>query len=353
MRRRSADAEAVKIDDDRYCVFTASPMLKYEAYREIIDVWAGDEDVDAATPFFHETIEGIHAFLGKNGRKPLIALPNGRRETFEAVLPEVQCRSTYHAFSAYMRSRRMSPREITAVIENLKCDGMRYVPAINTLLIVKNDPSRIVREAARFVLHLMRGGIMERPGKRLPAEDEFYGAAIAEALVCFGAGVVNPSMACAGDDSLPGSIDGRGACRTAERGMGIPGLRLKKRLLVARALGARLGAALHRSYHEGRVTREKIAELFAVRLDEPGASARACISGSSERRAGAARRYGTGRNRRSGGSRLFDAIAQRAYRQLIASASALTLRFYLNFSRSTFTLSGNSRSPARCSLERG
>jgi hypothetical protein len=47
---------------------------------------------------------------------------------------------------------------------------------------------------------------------------------------------------------------------------------LKKRLLVARALGARLGEALHLSYHEGRMTREKVAELFAARLDEPGAS---------------------------------------------------------------------------------
>ena len=272
MRRRRADAEAVKIDDDRYCVFTASPMLKYEAYREIIDVWIDGEEVDAATPFFHETIEEIHAFLSKKGRKQLIALPNGRRETFETVLPEVQCRSTYHAFSAYMRARRMGPREITAVIENLKRDGMRYVPAINTLLIVKSDHSRIVREAARFVLHLMRGEIMERPGKRLPAEDECYGAAIAEALVCFGAGVVNPSMACVGDDSLPGSLEARGACQAPGKGTGIAGLGSKKRLLVARALGARLGEALHLSYHEGRMTREKVAELFAARLDEPGAS---------------------------------------------------------------------------------
>ena len=272
MRRGRVDAEAVKIDDDRYCVFTAFPMLKYQAYREIIDVWVDGDEVDAVTPFLHETIEEIHAFFAGKGRKPLIALPNGRRETFETVLPEVQCRSTYHAFSAYMRARRMGPREITVVIENLKRDGMRYVPAINTLLIVKNDPSRMVREAARFVLHLMRGEIMERLEKRLSAEDEFYGTAIAEALVCFAARVVNPSMDCVRDDSILGSLAARGARRTTGKGKGIPGLGLKKRLLIARALGARLGEALHLSYHEGRVTRERIAELFATRLDEPGAS---------------------------------------------------------------------------------
>jgi len=166
----------------------------------------------------------------------------------------------------------MGPREIAAVLESLKRGGMRYVSAINTLLVVRNDPSRMAREAARFVLHLMRGETMERPVKRLSTADEFYRTAIDEALVCFAAMVVNPSMACAGGDSLRGPSDGSGACRAAEKGTGITGLCLRKRLFVARALGARLGEALHLSYHAGRVTREKIAALFAERLDEPGAS---------------------------------------------------------------------------------
>jgi hypothetical protein len=304
LRRGREGAEAVKIDDNRYCIFTAFPMHKYEAYREIIDVWMEDEEVDAATPFFHDTIEEIRAFLAKKGRKPLIVLENGRRETIEAILPEVQCRSTYHAISAYMRSRKMGPREIAAVLENLKYDGMRYVPAINELLVVKSDPSRLVREAARFVLHLMRGEIMERRGERPAAEDEFYGTAIAEALVCFAATVVNPSMDCIGNDALLGSLDARGAPhdaaprhsmsetrdligalrrivesettangarRAGGNGGGISNLGPKKRLLIARALGARLGEALHLSYHEGRVTKERIADLFAARIDEPGA----------------------------------------------------------------------------------
>jgi hypothetical protein len=294
LRRGRENAEAVKIDKSRYCVFTAFPMHKYQAYRDIIDVWTEDEEVDAATPFLHETIEEIYAFLAKKGRRPLIALANGRRETIEAVLPEVQGRATYHALSAYMRSRKIGPREITAILENLKIDGMRYVSSINALLVVKNDPSRMVREAARFVLHLMRGEIMERRGKRLSAEDEFYGTAIAEALVCFAAKVVNPSMNCVGDDALPGSLDARGAWRTSGSGTGIPNLGVKKRLLAARTLGARLGEALHLSFHEGRVTKERIAELFAARLDTPGSS-RGLYLGlvGNTRGRGAARRNGS------------------------------------------------------------
>jgi hypothetical protein len=294
LRRGRENAEAVKIDDNRYCVFTAFPMLKYRAYREMIDVWMDGEDVDAATPFLHETIEEIRAFLAKNGRKPLTALANGRREAIEAILPEVQYRATYHALSAYMRSRKIGPHEIAAILENLKYDGMRYVPAINALLIAKNDPSRMIREAARFVLHLMRGEIMERRGRRLSTEDEFYGTAIAEALVCFAAKVVNPSMDCVRDDAFPGSLDVRGAHRTALKGRGIPGLGFKKRLLIARALGARLGEALHLSYHEGRMTRERIAELFAARIDTPGASRRLFL-----RLAGSARGRGPALRNRS------------------------------------------------------
>ena len=272
LRRGRENAEAVKIDGNRYCVFTAFPMLKYRAYREIIDVWTEGEDADAATPFLHDTIEEIRAFLAKKGRKPRIALANGRRETVEAILPEVQFRSTYHALSAYMRSRKMDQHEITAILENLKYDGMRYVPEINVLLMVKNDPSRMIREAARFVLHLMRGEIMERRVKRISMEDEFYGTVLAEALVCFAAKVVNPSMDCVRDDFPLRSPDARRAHRAAVRGGGVRGLGPKKRRLIARALGARLGEALHLSYHEGRVTRERIAELFATRFETPDSS---------------------------------------------------------------------------------
>ena len=328
LRRGRENAAAVKIDDGRYCVFTAFPMLKYRAYREIIDVWVdGEEEVEAATPFFHETIEEIHAFLAGKGRKPLIELANGRTENFDAVLPEVQYRATYHAFSAYLRSRRISPGEITAILENLKCDGMRYVPSINTLLIVKNDPSRTIREAARFVLHLMRGEIMERRAERRSAEDAFYGAVISEALVCYAAKVVNPSLDCVGGDPLLGSLGARGAVeRAAPRhsmketkrligalrrfidegsaasgalraeGMdaGIRGIGPRKRLLVAKALGARLGEALHLSSHKGGISRERIAELFAARLDEPGASrSRYLALVETTRVRGAARRNGS------------------------------------------------------------
>jgi hypothetical protein len=322
LREGRETAEAVRIDEDRYCIFTAFPMLKYRAYRELIEMWTDGEEVDATTPFFHETIGEIYRFLAGKGARSLIELAGGRRETFEALLPEVQCRATYHAFAAYLRSRRMPPGEIAEILDCLKYDGMRYVPSIHTLLIVKNDPSRAIREAGRFVLHLMRGEIADRRGARSSAEDAFYGAVVEEALAGFAAGFVNPSLNCVRDDPLLGSLDARGAVaraaprhsmketkrlvgalrRFVEEGsaakgplrakgiaVGLRGIGPRKRFLVAKALGARLCEALRLSYREGRMTREGIAALFAARLEGPGAARQRYLelAGAARRRAAA------------------------------------------------------------------
>jgi len=269
LRRGREDAEAVAIDATRYCVFTTSPMLKYEAYRQIIDVWVEGEETDRHTPFLHEMIEAIHSFLRGGRKKLLVALPNGRKEPFDAVLPEVECRATYHSFSAYLRSRKVIPREIAAILENLKVEGMRYVPAINAFLIVKFDPSCAVREAARFVLHALRGDLRERRAKRRAAEDDFFDAIIEEALVCFAAKVVDPSRECIRDDSRLGALDCRRGMKSLKR---IMNLALKRRLHLTKVLGARLGEALHLSFHEGRMTRGEIEGLFGARLEAPGSS---------------------------------------------------------------------------------
>jgi len=269
LRRGREDAEAVAIDATRHCVFTTSPMLKYEAYREIIDVWAEGEEADLHTPFLHEMIEAIHSFLLGGRKKSLVALSNGRKEPFDAVLPEVECRATYHSFSSYLRSRKASPREIVPILENLRHEGMRYVPAINAFLIVRFDPSRAVREAARFVLHALRGDLREVHAKRRSAEDDFFGAIIEEALVCFGAKVVDPSPNCIKDEPRLGALDYRRAASSFKK---IKNLALKRRLLFTKALGARLGEALHLSFHEGRTTRGEIEGLFGARLDAPGSS---------------------------------------------------------------------------------
>ena len=269
LRRGRESAEAVSINERRHCVFTASPMLKYEAYRHVIDVWSEGEEADHHTPFLHEMIEAIHSFFGGGRKKPLVSLADGRKEPLEAVLPEAERRATYHAFSSFLRSRRVSARDIVPVLESLKREGMRYVPGINMCLIVRFDPSCAVREAARFVLHALRGDVGEAGARRSSVEDRFFGGVVEEALVCFAARVVDPARACVAEGVAPGMPDtGRPPIpRKKTRN-----LSLKKRILLEAAIGSRLGEELHQAFHEGRMTRREIGEIIRTRLDVPGAS---------------------------------------------------------------------------------
>lgn len=269
LRTGREDAEAVAIDARRHCVFTTSPMLKYEAYRRIIDVWCEGEEADRHTPFLHEMIEAIHLFLGGGRRRSLVSLPNGRKEPFDAVLPEVECRATYHAFSSYLRRRKVSTREIAQILAHLKRDGMRYVHRINVCLIAKFDPSHAVREAARFVLYALRGDVGVVRSARRPAGDEFFGSVVEEGLVCFAAKVVDPSHNCSEDDPAAGVPRPRRAAMSLRK---IAGLSPGRRLPHARTLGGRLGEALHAAFHEGRVTRREIQGFFGTRLEAPGSA---------------------------------------------------------------------------------
>lgn len=307
MRRGRENAEAVRIGRNRYCVITASPMIKYRSYRELIDMWVDGDEADRNTPFLHETIEGILSFFVRGKGRPAATFRNGRRESLEAVLPEVQCRTTFHSFSSYLRSRRVSPRGSSFALARIKTKGIAYVPEINTFLVLTSDPGRKIEGAARFVLHLLRKEVGERPRKSPSALDDFYRAVVDEALVCFAARVVNPARECTSGNALlsaaapenanPASLEGypasevrelvrllryciehtpgaRAASRAAKPLRRVTGLGIKKRMLIIEALGARLGEGIHRVFLEGRIPEREILDLLRVPPDGPGAGVR-------------------------------------------------------------------------------
>ncbi len=54
LRKGQQDAEAVQVGAGRYCVFTASPMIKYQSYRRVIDLWTEGAECDIHTPTMGE-----------------------------------------------------------------------------------------------------------------------------------------------------------------------------------------------------------------------------------------------------------------------------------------------------------
>src|SRR6185436_16390226 len=64
-REGREDTEAVQVDGTRYCVFNASPLAKYEAYRQTLLGWSQQEDeAPDFGPSVHHLIDLLVSYLG-------------------------------------------------------------------------------------------------------------------------------------------------------------------------------------------------------------------------------------------------------------------------------------------------
>ena len=299
--------EAVRVDENRFCIFNASPMVKYQSYRDIIEVWVEGDGADRYVPVLEEMVDYILAFLLGGGAPVTVSVGGNLFEGLKDVFPEVHCRQTYKAFGALLRSKRIGQLGVVAATESLRRYGVSYVPAINSILVLDFESPSAAREAARFV-HFALSGRLDSGGKGpASAEDRFYRFVIEEALVYLGAKIVDSTVDYAKTDPLLGVIDSRGVVRGAAAGMSLAETRsvvkllkyhmkrertsrglsrstatmkrihrlgLKKRLLVIRALGHTLGDAIYDCHYGGIVSTADILGLFEEPAERPGEAKR-------------------------------------------------------------------------------
>ncbi|HER43015.1 MAG TPA: hypothetical protein ENO08_00970, partial [Candidatus Eisenbacteria bacterium] len=226
LRRGRQDAEAVRVGAGRYCVFTASPMIKYQSYRCMIDLWTEGEECDIHTPSIVEMVDNILNFIAGGKGRVAVTVGEDWCEPVESVVPEVLCGSTYRSIAARLRAMGMSQRGVLAAEENLRRSGMCYIPAVNSLQVQRFDISCAAREAARFVLFAMRDEIGPERRIRRTMEDRFYAFVFEEALCLLGARIVNPVIPCGGpgllfevmnrDGSVTGPLQGMTPAQTRE-----------------------------------------------------------------------------------------------------------------------------------------
>jgi hypothetical protein len=307
LREGREHVEAVEVDEGKFCIFNTSPMVKYQSYRDVIDIWVEGEGADRYVSILGEMVDYIAAFLVGDPARVKVSVGDGDLESLEGVFPEVHCRQTYKAFGSLLRSKRISQLGVVAATESLRRYGVSYVPAINSVLVLDFTSSSAAREAARFVFFALRGRIGERGRGKLTVEDRFYRFVIEEALVYTGAKIVDSTLDCMKTDPLLGVIDSRGVVKGPAAGMTlretrsvvkllkyhmrrertkgkldrstatlekIHRLNLKKRLLIIRALGHTLGEAIYESHYRGDVSTADILELFRERIEEPGEAKR-------------------------------------------------------------------------------
>ncbi len=304
LRKGRQDAEAVQVDAGRYCIFTASPMIKYQSYRRVIDIWTEGAGCDIHTPSMGEMFDNILNFIvGGRGRLE-VTVGEDWREPVESVVPEIHCGTTYKLISSYLRSLGMTQKGVLAAAENLRRSGMNYIPVVNKLVIQRFDIVCAAREAARFVLYAMRDEIGPHRKIRRTMEDRFYAFVFEEALCTLGARLVNPVISCGGPGELfeamgengpaSGPVPGMTLAETREAAAllryhivrektggkmstgkmkRIHSLGIRKRLWIIKALGWTLGDAFYSGFHDGKVSLEELQALFRERFDVEGAAA--------------------------------------------------------------------------------
>ena len=177
--------EAVEVRDDVLCVFSATPLEKYEHYRMCIERWkqerAGKLDL---APSFYNLITSLLQFLNVN---PYSAHSGRRRSFLVDELPEVWSAANNEQMDRLL-ARRLSTRTYE-VHSALKEQGSYFVPERNVIVAREFRMPWAAEQAARFVVHACRGPV----GKSATVEDEFYSRLLESALSFLGSKVLCPS----------------------------------------------------------------------------------------------------------------------------------------------------------------
>ncbi|MFQ5670844.1 MAG: ChaN family lipoprotein [Acidobacteriota bacterium] len=192
------DVDVVRVEGDRYCVFSASPMAKYEAYRQVIERWnrqpsdAGDE-VDL-TPTVHNMIESILEFLHINRFR----FSAGRREGVPIrlvnVFPEVYTHEDPDFIAQMLQRHGLDRGQIDRVLAHLARSGSCYVPRVNVIFLGTLDLTHSGEEASHFVNAALKGELYENwTGKPMAGHDCFYSAVMEEAIGYFGSKLIDPA----------------------------------------------------------------------------------------------------------------------------------------------------------------
>ena len=188
--------DVVRCAPHRYCVFNASPLAKYEAYRQTIERWKveGEEDEDLdLTPTIYNMIDSILKFLKIDKYRCSLRGNGTLPKLLVDAFPEVYSDVDLSQFQNMLRRSGFKPEEMTDVDYHVQRNGSCYVPRMNVIFIGKFNLVHGGEEAAHFVNMALRGEIFEAAGKAYPEADLFYVTVLEEALGFFGSKLIDPS----------------------------------------------------------------------------------------------------------------------------------------------------------------
>ncbi len=188
-------ADVVTLGPGRFCHFNTSPIAKYEAYRQTLEVWKGDaedsEDVDLSTTVY-SMIDTILKFLRFDKYGHHVAGHEGRREFLVDVYPDIYSGLDDKEMRHLLRGHELTPDEVEEIAGHISERGSCYIPRINAILIGQMNVVHAGEEAAHFVNCALKGEIYERAPREMPQHDLFYNGVLEEALGFFGSKLLDP-----------------------------------------------------------------------------------------------------------------------------------------------------------------
>jgi hypothetical protein len=272
---RAERVEAVRVNDDVFCVFNATPLEKYESYRLFLDQWSRCDDGPDFAPTIYNLIDSLARFLDINRYSP----HNGTQPKFLIdLIPEVYGTASGAILLRILARKGVSEEECVAMMAAVEERGSVYLPQVNAFYVRELQMAHAAENAARFLHHACQGLPQRWNGSRGsgPASlaDRFYARVVENAVAYFGSRVLHPSRpAPAENDALQLS---RAACEKAAQAA-IRG-DCEKLESTARAWGFHIGSQIYDLYLAGKVKQSGLRRLFLARLGEPAQARRVCIA---------------------------------------------------------------------------
>ena len=300
--------EAAQVSEDVVCAFNATPLEKYESYRQCLDRWRQERrsalDLE---PTMYNLVEALARFLhidsyaSHNGNQPRYLVDQ---------MPEVYNVPSEEQLRRLLTRKRASELEQREVNTRLESHGCSYLPRVNTVVVREFQMVGGAEEAARF-LHTACSGwphlftdTAAPDGERAQAEQDFYRRTLEEALAGFGCRVLNPGRPPARETDLyafyaqtPEAVDlsrysylefmqmidflvlhkdweanHRYYFQAPELLREGIGYRDQRFVFATLRLGQMLGSELYDAYVAGRLSKRWIRSLYCRKLAAPGSA---------------------------------------------------------------------------------
>ncbi|HET9480328.1 MAG TPA: ChaN family lipoprotein, partial [Candidatus Polarisedimenticolia bacterium] len=196
VREGSEHRDVVDLGRSTFCVFNASPIAKYESYRQTIHRWkseqADDDHLDL-TPTIHNMIDTILRFLAIDKYRHRMRGEGACIEVLVDYYPEVYSRLDASTLRGILAGNGFSREQIAQIRRQIARKGSCYIPRINSVFIGQFSLVHGGEEAAHFVNLALRGEVFNEDEKSLPRPDLFYSSVLEEALGFFGSKLIDPS----------------------------------------------------------------------------------------------------------------------------------------------------------------